>query len=331
LSVPGTGEGARTASTSTSSASERSPGAATGGGQSRATYLAIGTLLGVVGVMLFSMRPGLIKLAYAYVTDPITLLALRMGFSLPFFIVIAWVLQKREPARPLDARDWRDITALGFLGYYLASFLDFLGLQYVGAGIGRLIMFLYPTLVVLLSWVWLKKPPGRRAVVALAVSYLGLVLVFEPYLAGGHRALFVGAALVFAAAASYAVYLVTGAEVIKRIGTMRFTAYSMTIASLICIAQFLALRPLSALDLPMPVYWCAIVMAVGCTVIPIFMASEALKRIGANQFAVMGMLGPVTTVAFGFFGLDERLAPIQLAGAAAVVTGVIIISLKPRG
>lgn len=300
-----------------------------GADHSQASYLLTGTLLAVGGVMLFSMRPGLIKLAYAYVTDPITLLALRMGFSLPFFIAIAWWLKRTAPAAPLTARDWRNITMLGFLGYYLASFLDFIGLQFIGAGVGRLIMFLYPTLVVLLSWAWLGKSPGRRQLVALGISYVGLVLVFAPYLGAASKAFFIGAGLVFAAAASYAIYLVTGAQVINRIGSMRFTAYSMIVASIICLVQFALLRPLSALDLPMPVYWCAIIMAVGCTVIPIFMTSEALRRIGANQFAVMGMLGPVTTIAFGYLGLDEQLTMLQTAGAIAVITGVVIVTLKP--
>lgn len=279
--------------------------------------------------MLFSMRPGLIKLAYAYVTDPITLLALRMGVSLPFFVFIAWWLQRKSPNSRLTLRDWRDITFLGFLGYYLASFLDFIGLQSIGAGVGRLIMFLYPTLVVLLSWAWLKRSPGARQLTALGISYGGLVLVFVPYIGMESRGLFIGAALVFAAAASYAIYLVTGAEVIRRIGSMRFTAYSMIVASVICLVQFALFRPLSALDLPMPVVWCAIIMAVGCTVIPIFMTSEALKRIGANQFAVMGMLGPLTTIAFGYLGLDEQLTVMQVAGAIAVIAGVVIVTLKP--
>jgi drug/metabolite transporter (DMT)-like permease len=280
--------------------------------------------------MLFSLRPGLIKLAYAYATDPVTLLALRMGYSLPFFVVIAWWLARTQPAKPLTPRDWWDIVWLGFICYYVASFLDFLGLQYIGAGVGRLIMFIYPTLVVLLSWAWLKRPPGRRQIVALVVSYVGLVLVFLPYVGGEHRSLFLGAALVFASAATYAIYLVTGTEVIKRVGSMRFTAYSMIVASLVCLVQFVLLRPLSALELPTAVHWYAIAMAIGATVIPIFMSSEALKRIGANRFAVMGMLGPVTTIVFGYIGLNERLTPIQVLGAAAVILGVLIVTLKPR-
>lgn len=296
---------------------------------SQASYLLTGTLLGMGGVILFSMRPGLIKFAYAYVTDPITLLALRMGFALPFFIFIAWWVQRNNATARLTGRDWRDITLLGFLGYYLASFLDFIGLQYIGAGIGRLIMFLYPTLVALLSWAWLGKVPGRRQLGALGISYAGLALIFTPYIGIENKALFLGAGLVFAAAASYAIYLVTGTEVIQRIGSMRFTAYSMIVASAICLVQFAVFRPLAALDLPMPVYGSAIIMAVGCTVIPIFMTSEALKRIGANQFAIMGTLGPVTTIAFGYLGLDESLTPIQIAGAIAVIIGVVIVTLKP--
>lgn len=280
--------------------------------------------------MLFSLRPGLIKYAYEYVIDPITLLALRMGISLPFFIAIAWWVNRTKPARPLAKRDWCNVAFLGFIGYYAASFLDFLGLQYVSASVARLIMFLYPTVVVLLSWLWMKRPPGRRQLSALAVSYLGIVLVFYERPDQQHAFFFLGAALVFAAAVSYAIYLVMGAEVIKRIGSLRFTTYSMIVASLVCLAQFVALRPLSALALPMPVYWLAIIMAVGSTVIPIFMTSEALKRIGANSFAVLGMLGPVTTIVFGYIGLEERLTLLQGVGAIAVMIGVLIVTLKPK-
>ena len=294
------------------------------------SYRAWGIVLALVGVVAFSVRPILIKLAYAYVTDPVTLIALRMVFSLPFFFAMAlWV--RRDTARtPLTRRDWWAVLFLGFLGYYLASFLDFLGLQYISAGLGRLMLFLYPTITVLLSALFLGKYVSRRDIVALVISYAGLALVLSQGFGGENRNLMLGALLVFGSALCYAVYLVSSSQVVTRIGSIRFTAYATSVASLLCILQFLLLRPLSALQLPPQVYGLAIAMAVGCTVLPVFVTSEALRRIGANQVAIIGAAGPVTTIFLGWLGLEESMTLLQLAGAALVLAGVLLVTIKPR-
>ena len=292
-------------------------------------WFAAGIALAIGGVVFFSLRPIFIKLAYAYVTDPVTLLALRMVFSVPFFIAAAIWVRGGPAHRPLAARDFAAVCALGLLSYYLASFLDFLGLQYIDAGLGRLLQFIYPTIVVILSAVFLRKGVTRREIIALAVTYVGLVLVFSHSLEGGQRNFWLGAAMVFGGALCYAVYLVAGAELIARVGSMRFTAYAMSAASAACIAQFFLLRPLSALDVPAPVYGYAIAMALLSTVIPVFMIAEALKRIGANSVAIIGALGPVTAIVFGWLGLEEVMTPLQLAGSALVLVGVVVISLRP--
>jgi drug/metabolite transporter (DMT)-like permease len=289
----------------------------------------VGLLLAIGGVVFFSLRPIFIKLAYGYVVDPVTLLALRMVFSVPFFIGAALWAQKSAAGRPLAGREFATVCGLGLLSYYVASFLDFLGLQYISAGLARLLQFIYPTLVVLLSVLVLSKRVTPREVLALALTYGGLVLVFLPSLGAEERDLWLGAALVFGGAICYAVYLVAGAEVIARVGSMRFTAYAMTAASAACIVQFLLLRPVSALDLPAPVYGYAVAMALVSTVIPVFMISEALKRIGANTVAIIGALGPVTAIVLGWLGLEEVLTPLQIAGTALVLVGVVAISLKP--
>jgi drug/metabolite transporter (DMT)-like permease len=294
----------------------------------RASYRAVGIALAVAGVIAFSFRPILIKLAYGYVRDPVTLIALRMVFSAPFFLLAA--LWRRGHQAPISRRDWWAIAVLGALGYYFASFVDFLGLQYISAGLGRLLLFLYPTLVVILSWLVLGKRAGARELVALAVTYAGTALVLSQAVGGQNENLPLGAALVFAGAVGYAVYLVFGTQVIQRVGSMRFTAYALLVASALCIAQFLALRPLDALVLPWPVYAYAIAMAVFATVLPTFMTAEALKRIGANQVAILGALGPVSTIFFGFVGLDERMTWLQMAGTVLVLGGVVLVSVKPR-
>ena len=299
------------------------------GERSRGWFVA-GLLLAVGGVVFFSLRPIFIKLAYAYVTDPITLLALRMVFSVPFFIAAALWVRSATGHRPLAGRELAAVVALGVLSYYGASFLDFLALQYIPAGLGRLLLFTYPTIVVILSAVLLRKGVTGREVAALVITYAGLLLVFAQSLEGEQKNFWLGAGFAFASSICYAVYLVAGAEVISRVGSVRFTAYAMSAASVACILQFLLLRPLSALDVPAPVYGYAIAMAVFSTALPVFMTSEALRRVGANTVAIVGALGPVSTIVFGWLGLEEVMTPLQLAGAALVLVGVVVISLRTK-
>jgi drug/metabolite transporter (DMT)-like permease len=296
---------------------------------SNARYRALGIVLAISGVVCFSLRPILIKFAYAYVLDPITLLALRMIFSLPFFLAAAAWSARAEGRVPITRADAWAIVFLGFIGYYFASFADFLGLQYVSAGLGRLILFLYPTIVVAMSIAFLGKRPGAREVLALALTYSGIAVVMSGAPGGANADLPLGAALCFASAAGYAIYLVAGSQVVRRVGSVRFTAYAMTVASAFCIAQFFLLRPLSALSLPLPVYGLAIAMALFSTVVPVFITAEALRRIGANQVALLGALGPLTTILFAWLGLDEVMTPVQLAGAVPVLAGVVLVTLRP--
>jgi len=291
-------------------------------------YRWVGILFALGGTVAFAFRPVLIKLGYeAAPVSATTLLFLRMALSLPFFAAVAWWL-RREP--PLARRDWAGIVALGFLGYYLASLLDFLGLQYVSAGLGRLIMFLYPTLVVILSAVFLARRPTRRELTALALTYAGIALVLSVKLGAGpeQRLFLLGAALVFGSAMCYAVYLVTGSQLVKRVGSMRFTAYTMMVSTAPALAQFALLESPAALQLPGEVWLYVILLATVCTVLPVFLVAEALKRIGANHFALIGGLGPVTTVLADFVLLEGALTPLQLAGGALVVAGVLLVSLR---
>jgi drug/metabolite transporter (DMT)-like permease len=303
---------------------------------SAARYRAWGVLFALVGVLAFSVRPILVKLVYAIPgasgepASAATLLFLRMAISLPFFAGIA-VWQSWGAPR-LARRDWAAIIALGFVGYYLASFLDLAGLKYVGAGVGRLILFVYPTIVLLLSFVFLHKRPSARELAALAVTYCGIALVVGGQLAPAAQgaAFLFGTSLVFGSALAYAVYLVASSAVLARVGSMRFTAWTMTVASLPAFVQFLVLEPPSALDLPASVWGYAALIATLSTVLPVFLVAEALKRIGANHFALIGAAGPVSTALFSALGLDEPFSALQAAGAVLVVGGVLLVSLRPR-
>jgi len=289
-----------------------------------------GIAFGLAGVLGFSMRPILIKLCYeAAPVSPTTLIFLRMMLSLPFFAVIAWWLRRQEPK--LTLRDWGAVFGLGMVGYYAASYLDFIGLQWIGAGVGRLIQFLYPTLVLLLSAVFLAKRPSQRELVALVVSYAGVALVLSNRGAEESRLFLLGAALVLASGLCYAVYLVLGSSMVKRIGSMRFTAYTMCVSTAPVVLQFLVLEPLSSLELPAEVWWYTAIMAVLGTVVPVFLVAEALKRIGANHFALLGAIGPVSVAITSSLGLDEPLTLLQVVGGVLVICGVLLVSLKSNG
>ena len=294
--------------------------------------LLIGPLAAVIGVLGFSFKAILIKLAYAWTPiDAVTLLALRMIYSAPFFALMAWWATRRTAA-PIGGRDWLHILWLGFIGYYLASLVDFMGLQYVSASLERLMLYLYPTLVVVLSAVLLKQRITGRILTALALSYAGIVLVFarDLSLAGDPHELWLGSGLVFAGAALYAIYLVAAGPVIGRLGSLRFIAWAMLASTVFVLLQFALTRPMAALAAPLRIQLLSLTMAVLSTVLPTFLIAEAIRRIGANRTSLVGSLGPVFTIWFGWWLLGEPVHWIQLGGVALVLAGVTLVTLRPR-
>lgn len=222
----------------------------------RSAYLG-GLAIAVGGAVLFSTKAVVAKLLYRYHIDAVTLIAFRMIFSLPVFAAVA--LWKMRTEAPLSSADrWR-LVGLGLIGYYLSSFLDFLGLQYISVGLERLILFLTPTFVLIISTLFLKQHISRRQWLALALSYAGIVLVFLHDLKGGGPNIALGSMLVLGSASSYALYLLFSGEMVKRLGSLRLVAYAMCVSSVACIAQFFILRPASLLVQPMPVYWLSLV------------------------------------------------------------------------
>ncbi len=290
----------------------------------------IGTLLAILGVVCFSIRPVLVKLVYAHGVDPTTLLTLRLGLSLPIFVAIAAWFSWRRRAPRIAPRDWLWIIALGVLGNYLAGWLDMAGLQYVDAGLGRLILFLYPTLVVLLSAAVLGKRIGRREALALATSYAGLALVLLPSGQADGQDVLRGALLIFGGAACYAIYLVAGAQVVQRVGVMAFPANGNVVAFGVCLLHFLAVVGWEGLDRPLPVYGYATVIALVSTVLPVFVIAEALRRVGANQVALIGAVGPMTALMLGHVGLGETMSGLELLGAGLILGGVVFVTVKPE-
>jgi drug/metabolite transporter (DMT)-like permease len=290
--------------------------------------LGLGLLLAVLGAIGFSGKAIIVKLAYRHGVDAITLLMWRMLLALPFFLAMAWWAGRGKPA--LTRRDWRDIGVLGFTGYYLASYLDFAGLAYITASLERLILYLNPTLVLLISVVFFKHRLQARQVIALGISYAGVVAVFAHELSfqGADTAL--GAALVFASAVSYAVYLSLSGKVVQRLGSLRLAGLASTVACVLCIAQFALLKPLSTAAVPEPVLWLSLLNATACTVAPVLMVMLAIARIGAPLSSQVGMVGPMSTLIMGVLILGEPMNAWIAVGTGLVLGGVFVVSRPAR-
>ena len=248
----------------------------------------------------------------------------RLLFALSLFALLAWWAGRGKPA--LTRRDWLVVSGLGFSGYYLASFLDFAGLQYVTASLERLILYLNPTLVLAIGAIFLHRRVSRRQLIALAVSYSGVLLVFghEVSFQGADAAL--GTVLVFASALVYAVYLVLSGEEVGRLGALRLTGLATSIACLFCIAQFLLLRPLSALAVAPEVIWLSVLNATLCTFVPVLLVMMAIERVGASVTAQTGMIGPLSTLVMGVVILGEPFTAWILAGTALVLSGIWLLT-----
>jgi drug/metabolite transporter (DMT)-like permease len=284
-----------------------------------------GLLLATCGSIAFSGKAIIVKLAYRHGVDAVTLIMLRMLFALPLFVALAWWAGRGKP--PLERRDVLAVLGLGFCGYYLASFLDFAGLAYVTASFERLVLYLNPTIVLLLGWLLFKRAATARQLTALAVSYSGVLLVFGHELQSVGTQVALGAALVFGSALSYAFYLVYSGEVVQRLGSLRLTGLATTVACLLCIAQFLLLRPLSAaLEVAPEVIWLSVLNATLCTFAPVLMVMMAIERIGSTMAAQTGMLGPMSTILMGVLILGEPFTPWVAAGTALVLAGVWLLT-----
>ncbi|MDY7577932.1 DMT family transporter [Herbaspirillum sp. RTI4] len=293
----------------------------------RRAYLG-GLALAVVGAIFFSAKAIVAKLMYRYQVDAVMVISLRMMFSLPMFAVVAIWQARSSPS--LSWRDRARIVFLGLIGYYLSSFLDFLGLQYISAGLERLILFLTPSFVLLISFVFFKRKVVLLEWAALLVSYIGtaLVLMHDLHVGGDHVGL--GSLLVLGAAITYALYLIFSGELVRRVGPLRLVAYAMCVSSVACILQFFLLRPVGALVQPMAVYQLSMFNAVFCTVLPVFLTMIAVARIGAPTAAQAGLVGPVSTLFMGAVILNEPITGLQLAGTALVLSGIYMLSRRNR-
>ena len=291
----------------------------------------LGIALAVLAALGFSFKAIFVKLAYAAAAvDAVTLLTLRMTFALPIALWASLWLCRTAP--PLSRNDWGLLLALGVLGYYGASILDFIGLQYISAALERLILFIYPTLTVLIGVLFMGKALEKRQVAALALSYAGIGLAFahDLQVTDDMHAVLLGGAFIFGSALSYALYS-AGAEVaIRRLGTLRFAALAIIVSTFATQLHFVLTQPFSALAQPLEVYAYAAAMALFSTVLPVFWQSAAVQRIGAARTVLIGTLGPMLTIFFAWLLLTEPVSIAQLLGAGLVLAGVLLVSRRER-
>jgi drug/metabolite transporter (DMT)-like permease len=285
----------------------------------------IGLACALLGAVGFSFKAILVKAAYRYGVDPETLLALRMLYSLPLFLLMGYTA--RNAAEPILASDWRMLLMLGVLGYYGSSYLDFLGLRHISAALERLILFVYPTIVVLYGAWRAQRAPPRPTLIALVLCYAGVALVVTHDVRAGSGNVLVGGTLVFASAVCYAAYLLGAAPLLTRLGSARVAAWATLVACVAALLQFALLRPLAlAVAQPWQVQALSAAMAVFSTVLPIWLVSEGIRRLGAAPTAMIGSLGPPITMLLAWALLGEALGAAQLLGAALVIGGVRLVA-----
>ena len=288
-----------------------------------------GAALVFAGAVLFSAKAIFVKLAYQHAIDPVSLLTLRMLISLPFFLIIGYFTGKKTETIALQQKEWVYLILLGMVGYYLASLFDFQGLQYITAGLERLILFVYPTIVVVISAFLYKKPIKKIQYFALLTTYIGIFIAFafdvdlhtQPNIG-------LGAFLIFLSALAYAIYLIGSGKMIPKVGTIRFTAYAMSFSALAIIIHSYFFNGLDIWNFSTEVYIICTLMAVFSTIIPSFLISGGIKMIGSDNASIVGSVGPVSTIILAYIFLNETISVSQIIGTGFVLAGVLIISLK---
>lgn len=288
-----------------------------------------GVILVFMGAVFFSAKAVLVKLAYIEGASPLPLLNLRMIISLPFFLFLAYKYSRGANLSVISKSDWFQIIFLGVIGYYLASWFDFEGLKYISAGLERLIVFVYPTLVVLFSAVLLKSKISYREVLALLVTYIGIFAAYVGETQENTTNLLAGSVLVFGSAVTYALYLVGSGKLIPKLGSQRFMSFAMIVSSIAVLAHN-AIAGTFTFDHTPIVYLYGFLMALFCTVIPAVLLAEGIKLIGSGKAAIIGSIGPVSTILLANIFLGEDISVEQIAGTVLVLLGVLLVSGRDK-
>ncbi|RWZ90766.1 MAG: DMT family transporter [Hydrotalea sp. AMD] len=296
------------------------------------TGMAGGFIIAILSALLFSTKAIFVKLAFQHTqVSAIHLLVLRMLFSLPFYLIAATYARKTS-TKKLTRKQWVLLALMGILGYYLSSLFDFMGLQFVSAGLERLILFLYPTFTVLINTFYFKTKLKRTQVAALLLTYIGIGIAFlgEVKLDAGNIHFFLGTFMIFLCAVTYSIYLAGTGKLVPITGSTRYTAYVMLFATMGVFTHFLITNHQNFGQLLQPnllIY--GIALAIIATVLPSFLMNISMNKIGSNNVAITTSIGPVSTIIQAHFFLDEPIFFLQLAGTALVIAGILLIGWKP--
>lgn len=298
--------------------------------RSHSGYILVGIIVSVLGAVCFSTKAIIVKLAYLeYPVDAITLLTIRMLFSLPFFLVSAMVTSNQKDNVKFTSKQWLQIALLGCFGYYASSLLDFEGLKFVSAGIERLILFIYPTFVLLISAIWLKRKVRKIEWLAVVITYMGLLVAFAGEATMQvERNFYVGSLLILTCAVTYAIYIAGSGSLIPIVGAVKFNSYAMSFAAAAVVLHFMITSTQSMMGLPFSIYAYGFFMAVVSTVIPSYLVSISIKRLGANTTAIIASIGPVSTILQAYWLLGEPVSALEIAGTGFILLGILLISWK---
>ncbi len=287
-----------------------------------------GILLGVLGIVLFSSKAVMVKLAYRYQVDAISILLLRMVFSFPFYVVIAFLYRNKKNEEAVTNKDYLWVVAFGLVGYYLASYFDFVGLTYIKASLERIILFIYPTVVLLLNKIFLKKPISNVQTGAILLTYLGIIIAFGTEVSISGNNTYLGGFFIILSAITYASYLVGSGWLIPKFGVVKFTSYAMIISCFSVFIHYGLTYTGDIFTLPWQVYLLGFLIAIFATVIPSYLVSASIKMINSSNFAVIAGFGPISTIVLAAIFLNEKLTLLQILGALVVIIGILIVSLK---
>ena len=289
-----------------------------------------GILIGILGIVLFSSKAVMVKLAYQHQVDALSLLLLRMFFSFPFYVVIAIIYSSKEKKTVISKNDYVWVVFFGLVGYYLSSYFDFLGLQYIKASLERIILFLYPTMVIILNRLFLKKVISSIQLLAIFLTYVGIFITFFGEVVISGKDTYLGGFYILLCAITYAVYLVGSGWLIPKFGVVKFTANAMIVSCFCVFIHFGLFSKTDILSLEWQVYLLGFLIAIFATVIPSFLVSESINRISSSNFAIIAGFGPVSTIILAAIFLNEVLTLLQLFGALIVIFGILMVSLKKQ-
>lgn len=289
-----------------------------------------GITIGILGIVLFSSKAVMVKLAYNYQVDAISILLLRMLFSFPFYVVIAYVYRNQNKEVKIKNKDYAWVVFFGFVGYYLASYFDFIGLTYIKASLERIILFLYPTIVLILNKLFLKQPITKTQASAIGLTYLGIVIAFLDEISISGTDTYLGGFFILLSAITYASYLVGSGWLIPKFGVMKFTAYAMLVSCVCVFIHYSIISETNLFSFSWEVYLLGFLIAVFATVIPSFLVSASIKMISSSNFAIVAGIGPISTIILAAIFLNETLTILQLFGALIVIIGILLVSQKRR-